>query len=266
VASKELTTAVRKNAGEGATFDYTGKDKAEGKGMKWDTTAGDVITSGVGLRVSVWDHNDVSAHVCIGKAVSEVVGLKVLRIGGAGGSEGVRVEVAVADGEGKSTGWVTVELTVTAHATGPAAATAPATATAAVPGTATATAAAPGTAAAGVALGAPGAKDIASLAGGGAAPKPTPATATTTTSALTPATTTASASASAAAAASQPADKKKALFVVVGRGAAQAAGEALGVRCTDGELQRLFAALNAKVRYWYSDTAVQWYSIAIYCT
>ena len=91
IKEKELKTAVRNNAGETASYDYEGSDRKLAETMKWETTMGELLRSGLKLNVSVWDENWTTAHVCIGTA-SPGVTLQTIRVGGTETSEFLLLE------------------------------------------------------------------------------------------------------------------------------------------------------------------------------
>ena len=91
IKEKELKTAVRNNAGETACYDYEGADRNSAKTMKWETTVGELLRSGLKLDVSVWDENWSTAHVCIGTA-SPGVTPQIIRVGGTDTSESLILE------------------------------------------------------------------------------------------------------------------------------------------------------------------------------
>ena len=86
IKEKELKTAVRNNAGETASYDYEGADRKLAETMKWETTMGELLRSGLKMNVSVWDENWTTAHVCIGTA-SLGIALQKIRVGGTETSE-----------------------------------------------------------------------------------------------------------------------------------------------------------------------------------
>ena len=120
---KELTTAVRDDAGATALFNYdtTGQDRADKDKMKWDMSVDDLLQKdGLKLAFSTWDHNNLKSHTKIGGA--DVVGqLKAIRDGGTVVEEVLTFdEVIIRDDKKEETGRVTITLTIKVHPKPPA--------------------------------------------------------------------------------------------------------------------------------------------------